>query len=440
MMRALALALLSLLALAGVNAAQAQVCQVPWTFSNGPQYGIDANQINANFAALQKCLVPATLSSLGLVRPDGNTITVNGQGVISTVGGAAAGIPPNFIASNVGNFVQDTSPFRSTFPVIAGSFAAAVQGSTTVPDLTLDYTAVFQKIGTQSTNQEIGGAILGSLIATNTNASAHNTAIVGYAQSAVSVPSTVAAPFIEGVRGECNLIAPGQDTQCNGMSAEVNMWTPYAYAIGLEAAENNYTGTDPGTVLNGGSFDTAFLASCGDHGVVTGHKPCQTAFLVNPNSEDHFHYGLFISPGVDTLAVDTAAIEIISGAPAAIEIQGDPGTFMIHAPTSAVGGFNVLNDGSVDIGVYHPTGDAALRFYEAGGDHFHWDQAIEGEGGTAAGIGVASGSLLFETPLAVFTGSMNVTGIYEQNGNVGVFCTGTPSSSFAVFGGIVTHC
>ena len=62
------------------------MCQVPWIFTNGSggSFQPDANQINADYAALQKCLVPATTTSLGLVQPDGVTITVNGQGVIST--------------------------------------------------------------------------------------------------------------------------------------------------------------------------------------------------------------------------------------------------------------------------------------------------------------------------------------------------------------------
>ena len=87
MIRALALAALALLALAGSS--QAQVCQVPWHFVNGPGNFIDANQVNANFAALEKCLVPATTTSLGLVQPDGITITVNGQGVISSAAGGS---------------------------------------------------------------------------------------------------------------------------------------------------------------------------------------------------------------------------------------------------------------------------------------------------------------------------------------------------------------
>ena len=64
MMRALGLAFLVLLALAG--GARAQVCQVPIIFVNGPGNLIDANQLNANFAALEKCLVPATTTSLGI--------------------------------------------------------------------------------------------------------------------------------------------------------------------------------------------------------------------------------------------------------------------------------------------------------------------------------------------------------------------------------------
>jgi hypothetical protein len=87
MTRVLALAFVALFALCGV--AQAQVCQVPVIFANGSGGTVspDANDLNANFAALQNCLIPATTTSLGLVQPDGSTITVSGQGVISAVAG-----------------------------------------------------------------------------------------------------------------------------------------------------------------------------------------------------------------------------------------------------------------------------------------------------------------------------------------------------------------
>lgn len=103
----LALALLCLLAIGGVHAAQAQVCQVPWTFNNGSggTFQPDANQLNANFAALQKCLLPATTTSLGLVQPDGTTITVNGQGVIS------AGLSGDTVQNNTDLLAAATSAY-----------------------------------------------------------------------------------------------------------------------------------------------------------------------------------------------------------------------------------------------------------------------------------------------------------------------------------------
>ena len=123
MIRSLALALLSLLAFAGIDTARAQVCQVPWIFTNGSggSFQPDANQINADYAALQKCLVPATTTSLGLVQPDGVTITVNGQGVIS------AGLSGDAVLNNSDLMAAKTSTYPN------GVWRIAYSGATLAP-------------------------------------------------------------------------------------------------------------------------------------------------------------------------------------------------------------------------------------------------------------------------------------------------------------------
>ena len=94
---------------------------MPNIFVNGPGNLIDANQLNANFAALEKCLVPATTTSLGLVQPDGKTITVNGQGVIS------AGLSGDSVLSNVDLMASKTT----TYPL--GVWRIAYQGAPLAP-------------------------------------------------------------------------------------------------------------------------------------------------------------------------------------------------------------------------------------------------------------------------------------------------------------------
>ena len=94
---------------------------MPSIFVNGPGNFIDANQLNANFAALEKCLVPATTTSLGLVQPDGKTITVNGQGVIS------AGLFGDSVLSNVDLMAAKTT----TYP--AGVWRISYSGAPNAP-------------------------------------------------------------------------------------------------------------------------------------------------------------------------------------------------------------------------------------------------------------------------------------------------------------------
>jgi hypothetical protein len=46
----------------------------------------------------------------------------------------------------------------------------------------------------------------------------------------------------------------------------------------------------------------------------------------------------------------------------------------------------------------------------------------------------------YSTTALTATGAIATTGVFSQNGHTGVTCAGTPTASFASFGGIVTHC
>jgi hypothetical protein len=107
-------------------AAQNQPCPVPWIFTNGSggTFQPDANQVNQNFAAIEACLLPATTTSLGIVQPDGVTITVNGQGVIS------AGLVGDSVLNNSDLMLAKTTSFPN------GVFRIAYSGAPLAPTST----------------------------------------------------------------------------------------------------------------------------------------------------------------------------------------------------------------------------------------------------------------------------------------------------------------
>lgn len=63
-------------------------------------------------------------------------------------------------------------------------------------------------------------------------------------------------------------------------------------------------------------------------------------------------------------------------------------------------------------------------------------------GAASAGIFYvgATGGMFLTTAAPEGSGTINIPGAYYDGGTVGVTCTGTPTSSFASKGGIVTHC
>jgi hypothetical protein len=67
----------------------------------------------------------------------------------------------------------------------------------------------------------------------------------------------------------------------------------------------------------------------------------------------------------------------------------------------------------------------------------HATNSIVDSGTHANGI-VLQGT--YATTAITATGAIATTGIFSQNGHNGVTCSGTPTASFASFGGIVTHC
>jgi hypothetical protein len=117
---------LVLAVLAAPAAAQNFPCPVPWTFTNGSggSFQPDANQVNQNFAAIEACLLPATPGSLGIVQPDGVTITVNGQGVIS------AGLVGDSVLNNSDLMLAKTTSFPN------GVFRIAYSGAPSAPTST----------------------------------------------------------------------------------------------------------------------------------------------------------------------------------------------------------------------------------------------------------------------------------------------------------------
>jgi hypothetical protein len=121
-------ALFALLALSAPAAAQNFPCPVPWTFTNGSggTFQPDANQMNQNFAAVEACLLPATPNSLGIVQPDGLTITVNGQGVIS------AGLVGDTVLNNSDLMAAKTTSFPNGVWRLAYSGAPYAPTSTPV--------------------------------------------------------------------------------------------------------------------------------------------------------------------------------------------------------------------------------------------------------------------------------------------------------------------
>lgn len=311
---------------------------------------------------------------------------------------------------NAGNFVTDTAPFQSINPTVSNAFIAGVMGTTSTPNTTTDFEAIFQKVGTQTSSATIGGAILGSLVASSTAAAAHGTAIVGLAQSAVNYTGALSsAPFIEGTRGECNLISPGANTQCNGISGEVNFWTSKVGAFGIEGADNNNTGTDSSATFSATNFDAAFIASCGDHGAITGASKCQTAFLVNPNAfplpQLSFRYGFYIPSNSSALTVDTAAFRSDVPSATGLDLEGVNTSYYIKTAT----GFRAFGTGEIGLGEGQPATytHAAVVFYEGAGTGSNWDQGIQGINGTGAqGTGY----------LAMTTGGLRLIGSWLQIG------------------------
>jgi hypothetical protein len=98
-----------------VNGIQTEV--VPATTSAGAATAGQVVALNANGLVDPTMHPTATASTLGVVVPDGTTITVNGSGVISAVGGGSSG-PSMIVPRNRAWQIAVTNASNSTFNVL----------------------------------------------------------------------------------------------------------------------------------------------------------------------------------------------------------------------------------------------------------------------------------------------------------------------------------
>ncbi len=152
-------------------------------------------------------------------------------------------------------------------------------------------------------------------------------------------------------------------------------------------ANNTMAGLTAGQSLTSGSSNTLLGASAGK---------------------------LITSAGNNTLLGFGAGSKVTTGGPYTI-IGTNVGD------TTAATGFGVILIGSGNVAVDTPTAGTSSYI-------------------NVENIWTATGTNTPSTSVTTIAGILNSVGVYEANGTAGVTCTGSPTSSFASVGGIVTHC
>jgi len=256
------------------------------------------------------------------------------------------------VQANVGAFVPDSSPFPQFIVDPTSAYVAAVLGSTATPYGGLNATAIFQRNGsvTQPDAAPWGPAVLAS---THTGSDSYNG---GHAVAMLAVTTdqvgeaTNGANFNQGAEAACEIVAPARKGFCEGMGAEVDAFVPFDVIYAYEADTNNYSGVaNPATgFYDRFHFADGFRASCGDHGALTGHQPCDSAFTVNAFNYDPWHWGFLVpqqegTPG--NFTVDWAAFENMStNVPYGLKLDlGSYTVASIIAPNFQVNQLGIVN-------------------------------------------------------------------------------------------------
>lgn len=315
---------------------------------------LNPNLVNNGVMVTSNAGVPSISTSIPVGMLIG-TLPVVGGPLTSTVGhvsvfNSAVG---RSLADSVslwsGSYVAPSGTYVFSGAVAAASYLN-VLGTTGVPDTTPNATLVVQRIGS-STDYHVIPAAAFLAKATNTAVNSHLTAALAYVEDGINYGAP--GSFMEGIRGECHLLSTSLYGQCNAGAFETNIDGTLAHSvpIAVEAALNNNTGADPNiAVLDPASFGAAYMASCGDHGVVSGGAKCDNAFLINPNNGYPFLRGFVIpqANGFGGLAMDPTGIGIQINASISQGLKLDSGVFSsaaITLPKGTNGGYiKVLNN------------------------------------------------------------------------------------------------
>jgi hypothetical protein len=205
-------------------------------------------------------------------------------------------------------------------PTIANAALAAVLGSATTPNASGDAVIVAQRIGTYNGSPD-APVIWGSVIDKNGVGGVgwHATGVEGSAQTNVAYASV--KPFLEGIRGQCDILSSSTNAQCNGAAIAVTYnTTNHAYAIGAESDVANFSGTDD---TAGVYQNAAFVASTSPFG--SGANKVGAAYVINPYqlAGAQFIYGFWIPSG--TTEVSSADVQLDNTATYGLRL--DQGTF-----------------------------------------------------------------------------------------------------------------
>lgn len=233
----------------------------------------------------------------------GGTITGN-LAVAGTIGGPDV---TTRVFSQSGAFVD---PIDEPAGSIASASFVGVLGSSPTPSTVNDFVAAFQKFGGSTSTSGPNAPVFASAVKVSNAAGVWMTGVIGDAQDNAGGPTTGAASFIEGIRGQSRLAA----TAVNGMAYGVvgvsadTAGATHTYLVGVEGNVTNSTVNAPDpTVLhsfNPMAFTAGVIASSG------GSKTLDGYFVVGPYpTTGQGNYGFFVPAGGGTSPVTYAAFK-----------------------------------------------------------------------------------------------------------------------------------